>query len=212
MNKRDKILLKIKTIKSLPFGEITINCIFNDQKYQFVLITKDCIKNNKIVKLLAKWRKKHQSWFQAQFKVTIKETKIWLEKKVIETPDRLLFLIRINNNFIGHMGFFRFDFNKNTCDLDNVIRGESGYPGLIQNCLKYLMKWGKKNLSIKNYTLETTSDNQKAINLYTKLGFVEFNKIPLIKINTKGYNEWIEAPRNYKNEIKRYNVFMKIQK
>jgi len=74
------------------------------------------------------------------------------------------------------------------------------------------MKWGKKNLFIKNYTLETTSDNQKAINLYSKLGFSEFKRIPLIQTDKNGYNEWIGAPKNYKKEIKKYNLFMKIKK
>lgn len=211
MKKRNRILLKIKKIKSLSFGKTIINCFFNNQKYKLILITKDCVKNKNIIRLLAKWRKVHQSWFQAQFKVTVKGTKIWLEKKVIETPDRLLFLISVDNNLIGHFGFFRFNFKNYNCEIDNVVRGESGYPGIINNGLKFLMEWGKKNLGIKNYTLETTSDNQRAISLYTKLGFIEFKRIPLVKVNTKGYNEWIEAPKNYKNEIKRYNVFMKIK-
>ncbi|KKP34963.1 MAG: hypothetical protein UR23_C0033G0006 [Candidatus Roizmanbacteria bacterium GW2011_GWA2_32_13] len=212
MNKGNKILLKIKKIKSLPFGKTAIKCVYNNQKYQLILITSDCVENRNIVRLLARWRKKHQSWFQAQFKVTTKRTKIWLEKKVIETPDRLLFLIRINNNFIGHMGFFRFNFKNYSCEIDNVVRGEPGYPGIIQNGLKYLMEWGKKNLFIENYTLETTSDNQRAINLYSKLGFSEFKRIPLIQTDKNGYNEWIGAPKNYKEEIKRYNLFMKIKK
>ena len=211
MNNTEKILLKIKTFKSLPFGKTAINCVFSNQKYQLVLVTKDCVNNKNIVRLLAKWRKFHQSWFQAQFKVTIKGTKIWLEKKVIDTPDRLLFLIKVNNNLIGHIGLFRFNFDNYSCEIDNVVRGELGYPGIIQNGLKYLMNWGRKNLFIKNYTLETTSDNQKALGLYTKLGFSEFKRIPLIKVNTNGYNEWIEAPNGYENEIKRYNVFMKIK-
>ena len=150
MNKRDEILLKIKKIKSLSFGKTKINCIYNNQKYKLILITRDCVKNKNIVRLLSKWRKKHQFWFQAQFKVTIKGTKIWLEKKVIETPDRLLFLININNNFIGHAGFFRFNLKNYICEIDNVVRGEPGYPGIIETSLKYLMKWGKKNLFIKD--------------------------------------------------------------
>ncbi len=211
MKKRDRVLLKIKKIKSLAFGKTVINCIFNNQKYRLILITKDCVKNRNIIRLLAKWRKVNQSWFQAQFKVTIKGTEIWLEKKVINTEDRVLFLIKVNNKYIGHLGFFRFDFNNLTCEIDNVVRGEQSFPGIINVSLRYLMKWGKKNLFIKNYTLETTSDNQRAISLYHKLKFIEFKRISLIKVNTKGYDEWIEAPKNYKNEIKRYNVFMKIK-
>lgn len=210
MKKGDKVLLKIKKLKSLPFGETKINCLFNHQKYNLILITKDCVNNKNIIRLLAKWRKKNQFWFQAQFKVTIQGTKIWLEKKVIDTPDRLLFLINVNNNFIGHFGFFRFNFNNFICDIDNVVRGGPGYPGIVQNGLEYLMKWGKKNLDIKNYTLETTSDNLRALNLYAKLGFTEFKRIPLIKTDKNGYNEWIEAPKDYKKNIKRYNVYMNI--
>ena len=210
MKKRDIILLKIKKIKLLSFGKTIINCFFDNQKYKLILITKDCVKNRNIIRSLAHWRKKHQSWFQAQFKVTIKGTRIWLEKKVIETPDRILFLISVDNNLIGHFGFFRFNFKNHSCEIDNVVRGEPGYPGIIQNGLKYLMKWGKKNLFIKNYTLETTSDNERAIRLYSKLGFKEYKRIPLIQTNKNGYNEWIEAPKNYKNNIKRCNVYMKI--
>lgn len=211
MTKQDKILSKIKKLKSLSFGEVRIKCLFDHKKYNLVLITGDCVEDRNIVRLLAKWRKKHQSWFQAQFKVTTKGTKIWLEKKVIDTPDRLLFLINIDDDFIGHMGFFRFDFKNFNCEIDNVIRGKPGYPGIIQNSLKYLMKWGKKNLDIKNYTLETTSDNQKALSLYVRLSFIEFKRIPLIETDKKGYNEWIEAPKDYKKNIKRYNIFMKIK-
>ena len=61
-------------------------------------------------------------WFPKQFNVTIEGTKRWLEKGVIDTEDRLLFLITSNGVTIGHIGLYRFDYRAHSCELDNVLR------------------------------------------------------------------------------------------
>lgn len=207
----NKIVDKIYKLKKLPFGQTSIECEFDSIKYQLLLVTYDRIKDKEIVRLMAKWRKKHEFWFQAQFKVTQKRTKDWLEKRVLDVPDRLLFMIKINDKYIGHFGFFRFDFKKSVCEIDNVVRGENTYPGMIGNGLMHLMKWGKNNLYIKNYTLETVSDNERAIKLYNRLGFIEYKRVPMIYVKRKDFNEWVVAPKGYKKKILRYNVYMKIK-
>lgn len=209
---KEKLLKKIKTLKSEPFGKIIIDCNFEKLKYQLLLISKDCIMNKKIIRLLFLWRKKHEFWFQSQFKITFMGTQKWLEDRVINTPDRLLFMIKVKDRYIGHIGLFRFDFKKNTCEIDNVIRGVSLYSGIMSNALTHLMKWGKSELLLNNYTLETSSDNQKAIKLYTQLGFIETQRVPLIKSDINGYNEWIVAPKNYTKKIERYQCYMKMIK
>lgn len=208
-NKKN-ILEKIKKIKSETFGNIEIDCVFDDLKYNLVLITKECINNKKIVKLLYLWRKKNEFWFQSQFNITIDGTKKWLEERVINAPDRLLFMIRVKNRYIGHVGLFRFSFKENICEIDNIIRGVGLYPGIMESAIKHLMKWGKNILLLNSYTLETSSDNIKAINLYSKLGFIETKRIPLIRNNDKGYNEWVFAPKNYCEDVERYQVYMKL--
>jgi len=208
---KEEMLKKIKKVKSKPYGTIKIECNFEKLKYDLFLLTKESIDNPKIIKLLSLWRKKHEFWFQSQFKVTFDGTKKWLKDRVIDTPDRLLFMINVKNRYIGHIGLFRFNFDKETCEIDNIVRGTNLYPGIMSNAIEYMMSWGKIELGLKNYTLETTSDNQKAINLYTKLGFYEYKKIPLVETNDKGYNEWKPAPKNYNNFIKRYEIFMKMK-
>lgn len=209
MIKQNELIVKIKKIKNKPFGSTNIKCTFNKINYELILLTKASTKDKRIIKLLANWRKKHEFWFPSQFKITLEGTQKWLQEKVIDTPDRLLFMIKVKNKFIGHIGLFRFNFKNQTCDLDNIVRGVNQYPGIMADALSYLMKWGKKELQIKNYTLETSSDNQKAIVLYNKLGFYKYKETPLIQIKNKGYNEWIDAPKNYKKNIKRYRIFMK---
>lgn len=203
-----QILDKIHEYKQLPFGTTNITCNFNELNYQLILITKDCIKKKTITKLLAWWRKKHEKWFPSQFKITLKGTTKWLKEKVIEMPDRLLFLIKVKGEYIGHIGLFRFDFDNFSCEIDNIVRGVNIYSGIMTNAIQYMMDWGKKELELKKYTLETTSDNEKAITLYNRLGFSIFKKIPLIYVKKNGGGEWIVAPIDYKEKIVRYNVFM----
>ena len=196
------ILEKIKQVKTLPFPSKLLTCKFDRLTYNLLPLTHESVKDKNVVKLLARWRKKHEFWFQSQFKVTDKGTKIWLQKKVIDTPDRILFLIKADGKYIGHVGFFRFNFKDLTCEIDNVVRGELHYPGIIGNALEHLMAWGKKKLFLNSYTLETTSDNQRAIKLYTRLGFVEDKRIPLIYVKRKDFSEWIKAAKDHKKEIK----------
>lgn len=208
---KNQILQKIKKIKYLSFSRTSVNCDFDKLHYKLILLTDDCVKDTNIIKLLAKWRKKHEFWFPAQFKITAEGTKIWLKQKVIDTVDRLLFIIQVDSKYIGHVGLFRFNFDKSTCEIDNIIRGESPFPGIITNAITYMMDWGKKELGLKGYTLETSSDNLRALKLYKRLGFIEFRRIPAIHVKRKDRMEWIEAPQNYKGIIKRYFVFMELK-
>ena len=45
-----------------------------------------------------------------------------VRKGVIDTEDRLLFLITSNGVTIGHIGLYRFDYRAHSCELDNVLR------------------------------------------------------------------------------------------
>lgn len=208
---KKQILQKIKKIKYLPFSRTSINCSFDKLHYKLLPLTDNCVKDTNIIKLLAKWRKKHEFWFSAQFKITLEGTKIWLKQKVVDATDRLLFMIQVADKYIGHIGLFRFNFDNFTCEIDNIVRGESLYPGIMTNAIVNMMKWGKKTLRLKGYTLETSSDNIRALKLYKRLGFVEFKRTPAIQVKKDDRMEWIEAPKDYKGKIKRHFVFMKLK-
>lgn len=174
---------KIKKIKEASFGDGFIGCQMGDLKYQLAPLTRDCCQKSDLVLLLAKWRRDNQKWFPPQFKVTLAGTKKWLKERVIEDPLRLLFLIKVNKEFIGHIGFNRFNLSKKTSQVDNVIRGRPGFPGIMSCSIISLMKWGQQTLDLKRFKVETTSDNKKALKFYRKLGFVETLRIYRPEIN-----------------------------
>ncbi|MFA5793888.1 MAG: GNAT family protein [Candidatus Brocadiia bacterium] len=202
------MLERIKKLKYSHFGDDIIKGNLNGCEYDLILMTDECAQDQVLMGLLANWRKQHEMWFPAQFKVTVEGTTKWFQKGVIETPDRLLFVIKVKNKYIGHIGLFRFDYDKNICEIDNIVRGEPGCPGLIGDAIKNMMEWGQKNLNLGNYSLKVMSDNAKALNLYDRLGFMEKGRIPLIRIEKEDRIEWVEAPANYTGAIKRYYVEM----
>lgn len=207
-----KILQKLKDLKHSRFENTHLKGSHAGTEYKLVLLTEETVNDNKIIALLSNWRKIHEKWFPAQFKVTTEGTKKWLKKRVIETPDRLLFMIKVNNNYVGHVGLFRFNFKNLTYELDNIVRGESKYPGIITDAIRNLMDWGKRELGVKWYILQTSSDNEKALKLYKNLGFRESKRIPLVHIKRKNRTEWVNAPKKYKRKIDRFNIYMNNKK
>lgn len=212
VNFKENILDGFRKIKNNQFGELKILCLFNNQNYELLLLTADCAEDEELMTLLANWRKKHEVWFQAQFPVSVERTKTWFKNKVIGAPDRLLFIIKIKDVYVGHVGLFRFDFANLSCEIDNIVRGEDEVaPGIIGDAVVKMMTWGKENFGIKNYTLQTTSDNPRALRLYDRLGFVELKRIPLLYHKTAEGGEWLEAPADYAGAIERYDVFMELK-
>lgn len=201
---RDKIYL-------FKHGKNTkINAVFGSVRYSLILLSESHVSDTRLIKLLASWRRMHERWFPAVFPVTLHGTRGWLRDKVIQEPDRILFMIKIKNHYIGHIGLYRFNFRNNSCEIDNIVRGIDEYPGIMANAICRMMRWGRTEFGITTYELTTTSDNKKALNLYQKLGFTEVKRIPLIRIAKPDRIEWQNAPKTYSGTIKRYNVVMKL--
>ena len=198
----------IRKFKNSRYGGVKIRCRFRDLRYELLLLTKETSNDPEIIRLLATWRKRSERWFLKQFKITLKGTRQWLNNNVIKTPDRLLFMIKVKNKYVGHIGLFRFNFNNHTCEIDNIVRGKKIYKGIMGNAITYLMDWGEKNLLLKKYTLQTASDNKRALTLYNRLGFYESKRTPLIYIKKNNVGGWVKTFKKNKKRVKRYNVFM----
>ncbi len=201
----------IQKLKVSRFGKRIIQGDASDVEFALVLLTYDSLREERIIRLLARWRKKHEKWFPSQFPVSTNRTRVWLEKQVLDNKQRLLFMLRVHDIYMGHLGLFRFDFQKKTCEIDNIVRGRRGYPGLMAHAIGLMMEWGKKELGLSGFTLQTTSDNMKAIRLYESLGFAETKRIPLIYTKTESGGEWVPADEG-EQYIKRYDVYMERRK
>jgi len=203
-----EVLHKLHELKHSPMDSWSLECRFKQTAYRLVPLTLDHCDDMALVEMLAAWREKHAWWFPAQFKVTTEGTARWLKKGVVETPDRLLFMISVDGRYIGHVGLFRFEFDDRTCEIDNIVRGEPGHPGLIGDAITSMIRWGSTHLGLKGFTLQTFADNEKSLALYARLGFRQVKKVPLLKIEAEDRVEWVDPPPDYSGPVERSNVFM----
>lgn len=213
MNKNDteKLLYAIKneTPTDIP-SAIPIYTI--NKQFALFPATKSLLADPFFIKLLNDWRKTNQKWFPSQFPVTIKRTRIWAKEQVMDKPDRILYFIKENSEKtpIGHMGLYRFDYKKQSLEIDNVIRGieSDNTRGIMTDALNALIGWTKENIKPKKIFLTVFSDNAKAIALYKRAGFVEYQKIPLKKIRNGNIVLWQDT----EGKADRYELKMVLSK
>lgn len=176
------------------------------------VITKSMLSDDNVIALLTKWRSEHQDAFPSQFTVTHAGTKNWGQKQLLDLPDRILFFLEtLDGKPFAHLGLFRCNYQEKSCEIDNVVRGENIIPGSMTDALRALIQWVYNTLQMKQILLQVFSDNQQAIALYKRCGFVEVRKKPLKKIIEQGVIKFVDI-KDSTEKADRYFLVMKLNK
>lgn len=199
---------QIKNFNSEPFPTVKLEGQHYAESYSLILLSKGSEENRRVVSLLSNWRKMHEKWFPSTFEVTDERTKAWLHDQVINAT-RLLFLISVKDQYIGHVGLFRFNEHKAECEIDNIVRGVPTYPGIMQASIRTMCEWGVDTLGIQTYSLSTSSDNIRALKLYRSLGFEITHCEPHVAIDDNGFTKWVPRSEYSTLPIGRYHLIMK---
>lgn len=171
-------------VKSIVIGE--------NEGY-LVPICRVHVDDEELISKLTVWRNEHKYVYPSQFTATPESTKSWMTSRLLDVPDRILFLVE--NKFgktIGHLGFANglamIKENKSYLEIDNVVRGvKSVDQGLMAKALRSLLDWADEKLMPEQIFLRVFSDNEKAIQFYLKNGFIKDVKLPLTKeVRTDG--------------------------
>lgn len=188
----------------------------NGRTIRLFVITEELLKRSSTIAFLASWRKKSNRWFPSQFQVTLAGTKKWAKEQLLDKSDRILFFFQAQNDAkpFGHAGFYRFDFENKSCELDNIIRGRISLKtkGGMTRGLEVLTKWGFEYLGLQKLDLRVFADNNRAVALYKRLGFREIEKIPLLRRKEKKSISWVEAKDHNEKQAKRFFVKMSLEK
>jgi RimJ/RimL family protein N-acetyltransferase len=204
---RELVLRRIAELKRLAFGSTRLTGEHGGECFSLVLLTEDQASDTRLMELLSAWRRMHEQWFPATFKVTIEGTALWYRAGVIDAPDRLLFIVEGPGGYLGHVGLFRFDFSDGTCEIDNIVRGNRGLPGVMGPAIAMMMAWGEREFGIQGFRLQTFADNERALRLYERLGFRETARNPLARKQSGERVEWLEG-QDVPGAVVRYNVHM----
>lgn len=163
------------------------------------------------IQLFGQWRAENPSLSNSLFEITDERTEKWLDHLILKRKDRLLFLIDdLSNNHIGHIAFSSFNHNKQSAEIDCVLRGvKDASPGIMTYALRAMIRFGQDTLKLKELYLVTNENNQNAINLYKRCYFKIIDRIPLFRKELVDEIRWDPDETRGINEAERFEVKMK---
>jgi RimJ/RimL family protein N-acetyltransferase len=147
------------------------------------------------VKLLMEWRNQNREAFFTWFTATERGTERWLTEQILAREDRILFFIETLDRIpFGHIGLTNFDFVSKACEVDNVLRGRNEFiRGGMSFALQALVNWIFTVLGVNLVYLRVFSDNQRALNFYTRNGFEIVSRVPLRRVEDGDVIRWVET-------------------
>lgn len=122
-----------------------------------------------ILKNLVDWRYRNRHAFFIPVPATVDSMSRYLQERPINNENRILFLARWRGGYVGHLGLA--SISTPFAELDNVIRGLPGYPGMMSDALHFLLQWAENSLGLGSLYLRVRDTNIKAIQLYSRSGF-----------------------------------------
>ncbi len=123
------------------------------------------------------WRNKREiiDSFFSYTGITIEEHRTWF-RNYLNNKTRMEFIIikKENNQKIGTIGLSDIDF-KNQKSEYGILIGETAEQGkgYAKESTLEIIRYGFKELNLRKIYLKVFKDNDRAINMYRKIGFLE---------------------------------------
>ena len=151
--------------------------------------------DSSLVSAMGKWRDAHQYAYPSRFAVTDTGTAKWLKSAVIDNENRLLFLMQDpSGKYLGHIGFLKLDETR--CEIDNVLRGESEVPGIVNSALRELERFASEELGLESLELRVLASNSHAVDFYLRNDYHEIKRIGLANSGATGEVNLVESNEN----------------
>ncbi len=178
----------VRSLKSSDSLTVLINNSIkfecNEIEYYLVPFTLRDLAEEHHVQLLKTWRDANQFAYPTRFPVTLEGTSKWLANNILENDSRMLFWIT-NSNLVklGHIGIVR-KAEVSELEIDNVLRGEPGNPGVMTQAMKALECLVEEEFSLEHISLRVLESNQHAVSFYQNLGYSVTDVISLVEVST----------------------------
>lgn len=138
-------------------------------------------------------RNRYVHSFLTEFEATDNQTRNWLINTVGPNDSKLLFMCDdATGKPIGYMGLDYIDWHRGTGEADSVVRSAASTPGFMTLSLRTLMRWAETQLGLDQLSVRVRSDNP-ALGFYENAGFVEYQRVPLVRLVEPGLVRWTES-------------------
>ena len=142
---------------------------------------------------LTAWRNRFVRAFLTEFEASIPQTERWLVTTVGPADTRIIFMVDdAAGRTLATMGVAAIDWTAGTFEVDGVVRGEAGQPGLMGDALRTLIGWAQSQLGLPEAHVRVLSDNS-AQDFYRRVGFREVRRVPLRKVVESDMTRWVET-------------------
>ena len=146
------------------------------------------------VHLLGEWRNRHVRSFLTEFVAHDARTAQWLTHAIHGNDGKLLFMLdALDGNRLGHLGLGFIDWDRRYGEADAIVSGGASPPGLMKLALQTLLAWARSQLDLEDIAVRVRSDNP-AVAFYEKVGFREWQRVPLAVRRGAEFTEWTEDP------------------
>ena len=128
--------------------------------------------------------------------MSLKEEQKWFEDMQLRDPIERSLAIDIQPNdewiHVGGCGFFGFDHQAKRAEFGITI-GEKSYwgQGFGTEATSLMLDFGFNTLNLQRIALRVFADNERARNVYQKLGFVEEGRLRRDRFFDGGYYDTI---------------------
>jgi Acetyltransferases, including N-acetylases of ribosomal proteins len=119
-----------------------------------------------VCELMSRWRNQFRESFLTQFTATPERTFHWLHNEVIARNDKILFLIIVNGEVVGHIGLT--DITADNAEIDNVVNTHRK-KDFFYEVLRVVVQMCFDLMSIKKITIQYLSNNEIAVRAYRKI-------------------------------------------
>jgi RimJ/RimL family protein N-acetyltransferase len=144
------------------------------------------------IHLLSEWRNRHVASFLSEFVANDVRTERWLTGSVHPNDGKLLFMLdALDGTRLGHLGLGFIDWGTAYGEADAIVSGGASPPGLMKLALQTLLWWASTSLGLKKLAVRVRSDNT-AIAFYEKVGFHEWQRVPLVARRHDDGTLWVE--------------------
>jgi RimJ/RimL family protein N-acetyltransferase len=144
------------------------------------------------VRHLTEWRNRFVTSFLTEFIATEQRTSRWLAETVGPDDSKILFMLDdLRGEPFGYIGLAFINWTEEHGEADSVVRGAPARPGLMTVAIHTLFEWAREHLKLSSFNVRVRSDNS-AWDVYRKVGFVEFCRIPLRREEEDGFIRFVE--------------------
>jgi RimJ/RimL family protein N-acetyltransferase len=169
---RDEVRTILRWLKDGPPGAIPLP--WSGPPAALSCVTWEDAGDRAALARLARWRASAFEFFPARLPRTRGGTRRWLVEEVLDAPERILFWVCDGAGAaLGHLGLARFDFAQGTAEVDDVLRGTAGLPGLMGAAIDALAAWSFEALRLRSLLLRVLAGNDRALRLSRRCGFDE---------------------------------------